>query len=173
MMTTHPVTLNGGWAAAAATDLIGIFDAVDVPIVVVRRDLLIACFNKVAAAVLGLSPSDVGRAPRDIAVLAGFRRLEDQCRQVIANGVESRADWRDRDKWFVVRIAPCTTGDLQVAGTSSRSNVVSAHASIRPYTNANLQAILNTVSEPLVVLGADQRIGRAIAPSTPRSGHSR
>src|SRR5215216_1028196 len=109
-MTMQPVMLNSGWAdfqrvnsddGAATTDLIGILDAVDVPLVVVRSDLVIACFNKAAADVFGLSPSDIGRAPRDISVLAGLPRLEEQCRQVIVSGVESRADFRDGDRWFV------------------------------------------------------------------------
>ena len=76
-MTRQPVTLNGGWtgfravngddaaANTAATDLINILDAVEVPIVVLRRDLRIAGFNKAAADVLRLSPSDIGRAPRE------------------------------------------------------------------------------------------------------------
>ena len=56
-MTDQPVTLNGGWAGfravsgdgaaanTAATDLINILDTIEVPIVVLRRDLLIAGFN--------------------------------------------------------------------------------------------------------------------------------
>ena len=108
-MTTERVALNAGWTgfqgvngddAAATTDLINILDAVDVPIVVVRRDFMIACFNKVAADVLGLSPLDIGRAPRDISALAGLPRLEEQCSQAIASGVESRADFRDGYDFF-------------------------------------------------------------------------
>jgi PAS domain-containing protein len=81
-MTARPGTVNGGWtgfravnsddsaANTVATDLINILDAVEVPIVVLRRDLMIAGFNKAAADVLRLSPSDIGRASRDILVLA-------------------------------------------------------------------------------------------------------
>jgi PAS domain S-box-containing protein len=172
-MTTEGVTLTGGWTGfqgvngdAAATnttttDLIYILDTVDVPIVVVRRDFVIACFNKVAADVLGLSPSDIGRAPRDISVLAGLPRMEEQCSQVIASGVESRADVRDGDKWFVVRIAPYTKGDRQVTGTVlTFTNVTAFRASIDQaiYEREYTKAILNTVGDPLVVLSADQRI---------------
>ena len=77
-MTIERITLNGartrfkavkgddGAVSAATPDLIGILDAVDIPVVVVRRDFMIAYFNKAAADVLGLSPSDIGRASRDI-----------------------------------------------------------------------------------------------------------
>src|SRR2546426_3252568 len=43
-------------------------------IVVLRRDFMLICFNKAAAGVLRLSPSDIGRASRDVSVLAGLPR---------------------------------------------------------------------------------------------------
>src|SRR3989454_11000093 len=101
-MTTPCVTLNDGatgfQGGTATTDLIDILDTVDVPIVVLRRDFMLVCFNKAAAGVLRLSASDIGRASRDISVLAGLPRLEEQCGQVIASGVESRADFRDGER---------------------------------------------------------------------------
>src|SRR5262245_43302282 len=119
-MTAQRATLDGGWAGfragnsddaaanAAASDLINILDIVEVPIVVLRRGLVITGFNKAAADVLHLSPSDIGRASRDTSVLAGLPRLEEQCSEVIASGVECRADFRHGDKWLVARIYPYT-----------------------------------------------------------------
>src|SRR2546425_4763506 len=172
-MTTQGVPLNGGWiglhavngddaaANTATTDLINILDTVEIPIVVVRRDFVIACFNKAAADVLGLLPSDIGQASRDISVLAGLPRLEEQCRQVLASGVESRADVRDGDKWFVLRISPYTEGDRHVTGTVlTFTNVTAFRASIDQaiYERECAKAILNTVADPCVVLSADYRI---------------
>jgi signal transduction histidine kinase len=172
-MTTQPVTLNGGWtdfqgvgvddaaANTATTDLISVLDTVDVPIVVLRRDLILGWFNKAAADVLRFLPCDIGRASRDISVLAGFPRLEEQCSEVMASGVESRVDFRDGDKWFVMRISPCTKGDRQVTGTVlTFTNVTALRASIDQliYERECTKAILNTVADPLVVLSADQRI---------------
>jgi len=172
-MMTQRVALSGGWtgfsgvccddaaASAAAADLINILDTVDVPIVVVRRDFVTACFNKAAADTLGLSPSDIGRATRDVSVLAGLSRLEDQCSQVIAGGPESRADLRHGDKWFVVRISPYAKGDREFAGVVlTFSNVTAFRGSINQaiYERECTKAILNAVADPLVVLSADQRI---------------
>jgi PAS domain S-box-containing protein len=172
-MTTERVALSGGWigfqavngegAAAnlAKTDLISILDTVEVPIIILRRDVVIACFNKAAGDVLGLLPSDVGRALRDVSVLAGMAHLEEQCNQVIAAGVECRADFRDGDKWFVVRLSPYTKGDRQASGTVlTFTNVTAFRASIDQaiYEREFTKAILNTVADPLVVLSADQRI---------------
>src|SRR5258706_10580816 len=179
-MTTPSVTLNDGWTGfqggTATTDLIDILDTVDVPIVVLRRDFMLVCFNKAAAGVLRLSPSDIGRASRDISVLAGLPRLEEQCGQVIASGVESRADFRDGEKWFVVRVSPYTTGDRQVTGTVlTFTNVTAFRASIDQviYERECTKAILNTVADPLVVLNADQRIQSGNRPFYTMFGVSR
>jgi signal transduction histidine kinase len=173
-MTAQPATLNGGWtgfraavncddgaANTAATDLINILDAVEVPIVVLRRDLMIAGFNKAAADVVRLSPSDIGRASRDVSVLAGVPRLEERCSQVIACGVESQAEFRAGDRWFVLRISPFEEGDRHVAGAVlTFTNVTAFRASIDQliYERECTKAILNAVADPVVVLSADDRI---------------
>ncbi|HMG71210.1 MAG TPA: PAS domain S-box protein [Gemmatimonadaceae bacterium] len=172
-MRAQRVGLDEGWpglqgfngddraASTATTDLINILDTVAVPIVVVRRDFMIAYFNKAAADLLGLSPSDIGRAPGDISVLAGFPRLEQQCSQVINSRLDCRVDFRDGDKWFVVRISLYTKGDGQVNGTVLTFTDVSAfRASLDHaiYERECTKAIINAVGDPLVVLDADQRI---------------
>src|SRR5499425_633635 len=172
-MTAQPAMLNDGWTGfravssddaatnRAVTDLINILDTVEVPMVVLRRDLRIAGFNKAAADVLRLSPSDVGRASRDISVLAGLPRLEEQCGQVIVSGVQSRADLRDGDRSFVMGISPFKEGDRQVTGAVlTFTNVTAFRASIDQviYERECTKAILNTVADPVVVLSADHRI---------------
>ena len=164
-MTAPGAALNGGWSgfegAQTAPDLIGILDTVGIPVVVVRRDFSIACFNKAAAAVLGLSSTDLGRAARDIPVLAGVPQLRQRCQQVMTSEVETPVDVRDGSRRFVVRISPYRTGDRQVTGTvMTFANVTAFRASIDQaiYERECTKAILNTVAEPLVVLSADQRI---------------
>jgi PAS domain S-box-containing protein len=172
-MTTSPVTHIGRWSgfegvngegapAHATTDaLISILDALEVPVVVLRRDFRIGCFNKAAVDVLGLVSSDVGRAPPAVAVLAGLPRLEEECDEVVTGGVESRADLRHGDKWFVVRMSPQLRSDRQVTGTVlTFTDVTAFRASIDNaiYERECTKTILNTVRDPLVVLSADQRI---------------
>jgi len=172
-MTAQSATLNGGWADfravsgddaaanTAATDLINILDTIEVPIVVLRCDLMIAGFNKAAADVLRLSLSDIGRASRDISVLAGLPGLEEQCSRVIASGEESQADFRDGDKWFVMRISRYPQGERQVTGAVlTFTNVTAFRECIDQviYERECAKAILNTVADPIAVLDADQRI---------------
>jgi PAS domain S-box-containing protein len=172
-MRTQRVTPNGRWTAlsgidgdgatgdSAAADLISILDAVEVAIVVVRRDFTVGCFNKAAADVLDLSSSDIGRRPSDIPVLAGAARLEQECDEVIVGRVESRVDLRAGDDWFVVRISPDTHSNGHVTGTVlAFTNVTAFRASITSaiYERECTKTIFNTVHDPLVVLSADQRI---------------
>jgi len=165
-MTTQHVTLEVGWTGLhpAAIDLTNIFDAVEVPIVVVQRDSTVVGFNSAAVDVLGLSPTDTSRRLRDVAALAPLPSLEHQCREVITAGVPSRADFRDGDTWFVVRMSPYAGSDGEVAGTVlTFTNVTAFRATMDQaiYERECTKAILNTVAEPLVVLSGDQRIQSA------------
>ena len=172
-MAAPPVASASGWigfralsgddadAGAASTDLTNILDAVEVPIVVLQRDFTIAGFNQATADELRLSPADVGRASRDISRLAGLTSLEDQCSEVMTSGVEARTDFRDGDRWFVVRISPYANGERPANGTVlTFTNVTAFRASIDQviYERECTKAILNAVPDPLVVLSADQRI---------------
>jgi len=164
-------TLTGSWnfqrldgegaANTQVSDLINILDTIEVPIIVAQRDLRVAGFNKASVEVLGLSRSDIGRGLRNITALAGAPHLGQQCREVIDGGVESRADFRDGDRWFVVRISQCTRGDHQAAGAVlTFTNVTAFRASMDQaiYERESTKVILNTVADPLIVVSADQRV---------------
>jgi signal transduction histidine kinase len=172
-MTAPPVALNGGWtgfqlvdgvdtrAGRATTDLISILDNVEVPIVVVDAALSIAGFNTAAADALGVMPSHIGRACRDLFALAGAPLLEQHCREAIVSGLQSRLDFRNRDRWFVVRISPYSGRDRQPIGAVlTFTNVTAFRVSIDQaiYEREFTKAVLNSVGDPLVVLSADLRI---------------
>src|SRR5262249_45578828 len=110
---------------------------------------------------LRLYRSDLGRASRDISAFAALPRLEEQCSHVLASGVDARADLRDGDRSFVVRISASANGARQVAGiVLTFTNVTAIRASIDQviYERECTKAILNAVADPLVVLNADLRI---------------
>jgi PAS domain S-box-containing protein len=175
MTTRSPAEDNGsndlrgahGDAASAdsvSADLVGILDTVDLPIVAVGRDFTVARFNRVAAAVLGLTRSDIGRSPRDIQVLTDVIDLEQLCAQVMADGAPFRREVRAGNRWFLLRIAPYTRSDRQIGGTVlTLTNVTAFRASMEQaiYEREYTKAILNTVIGPLVVLDADLRVQTA------------
>jgi signal transduction histidine kinase len=159
-MTAQPVARSGGWTGFGgvnghAADLIDILNTVEVPIVAMGRDCRVAGFNEAATDVLGLSLSAIGRAPRDVSVLADVPGLQEHCIEVMTSGLQSRADFHTADRWFVVRVSPYGNGAVLTF-----TNVTAFRASIDQaiYEREFTKAILNTVADPLVVLSADQRI---------------
>jgi len=132
---------------------IGLLDAVDLPIIVISRDCTIARFNRAATTVLGLKATDVGRTVGD--ALPGVEDLHRLCARVIADGAPHRAETRDSDRSFLLRIAPYAVKDRQVAGSVlAFTNVTAFRASIDQaiYEREYTKAILNAVVDPLVVL---------------------
>jgi signal transduction histidine kinase len=169
MMRSPPATHTGGWTDFPAPDgddpgakalAFSVLDAVEVPIVVMRRDFRIAWFNKAAADALGILPADIGGPPSANSVLAGFSRLERHCREVVAGGVDSHVDLPYGDKWYVVRLTPCLRDDPAAGTVLTFTDVTAFRASIQNavYERECTKTILNTVRDPLVVLGSDHRI---------------
>jgi PAS domain S-box-containing protein len=170
-VTTLPVADDGGWNEfrqasggevtidAVTADLTKVLDAVSLPIVFLRHDFIVACFNRAAADVLSLAPPDIGRSPRAISFLSGLQKLERWCGEVISTEVPTQHDIRVADRSFIVRIAPYTNS--QISGTVlTFTNVTAFRASIDQaiYEREYAKTILNTVPDPLVVLNADLRV---------------
>ena len=151
---------EGATPASAAIDLIDIFDAVDIPIVVIRHEFTLAFFNQAAAYALGFAPSHIGLSPRDLPVLNKMPDLKGRCEEIIAGGPARRVDFRDGDKSFVVRIAPFANGGGDIIGAVlTFTNVTAFRASIDQaiYEREYTKAVLNTIADPLLVLGVDLR----------------
>jgi PAS domain S-box-containing protein len=136
-------------------NVIGILDTIDVPVVVVGRDGKVARFNHAAAETLGATPSDVGHAACNMQALTEVPDLEEVCMQVMADGVPSRFEMRNCDRYFLVRIAPYTGTDAQVRGAVlTFTNFTAFRASLGQavYEREYTKTILNAVIDPLVVL---------------------
>ncbi len=168
-MTTQQV---GGWAGfrqlngdagkadLGTTDFIDILDTIDLPIVVIGRSFMIASFNRAAAEALRLEPSDIGRSPRDNLMLVGLAQLEEWCAQVMATGAARRHDFHHGDKSFVLRISPYIRSDHEIGTVLTFTNVTAFRASVDQaiYEREYTKTILNTIADPIVVLGPDLRV---------------
>jgi two-component system CheB/CheR fusion protein len=143
-------------ADTVGADVVGVLDSIDMPIFVVDVDCKVAHFNRAAAEVFGVASSDVGRRACSVQSLADAPEIEHLCIQVMADGVPSRHDLRNGDRWFLVRISPYTGADRKVSGAVlAFTNVTAFRASLGQaiYEREYTKTILNTVIDPLVVLG--------------------
>jgi PAS domain S-box-containing protein len=147
-----------------SADVVGILDTVDVPIIVVGFDCTMVRFNRAATDAFGLAPSDIGRRPSSVAALADANDLESLCAQVIADDAPVRRDVQSGDRRFLLRVAPYARGTGERAGAVlTFTNVTAFRASLEQavYEREYTKAILNTVSNPLVILDAELRVQSA------------
>ena len=157
-----PKPLDAGGSPSPAAELV---ESLDLPIIVVGRDLAVLSVNRAAATLLSLSTSDIGRPVWGIRMLADVTDLKKRCEGVIGGVAFSQSEVRDRKgSWFSVRITPYTGSDHQrVGAVLSLVNVTGLRASLEQaiYERQYTKAIINTVIDPLVVLDEDFRVQAA------------
>jgi PAS domain S-box-containing protein len=173
-MTTVLDGANDGWSEfrqswgagatrdAATTDPFEILDGMDVPVVLLGDDFTIAGFNRAAADVLRLVKSDIGRSPDNISILNGLPKPWSA--EVFGAKIANRYDIRIAEQFFVLRVSPRKRYNGQINGAIlTFTNVTAFRASVNQaiYEREYTKTILNTVADPLVVLGEDLHIQTA------------
>jgi PAS domain S-box-containing protein len=142
-----------------------IIDSIELPILVVSRDCTIASFNPAAAALLSLGSPDVGQPLSRIRMLTNVKNLEEACEYVMAGGTSSQWDVSDgAGSWYTLRIGPCKASSQHITGAVlTLSNVTALRASLEQAIDErqHTKAIINTVSDPLVVLDEELRVQAA------------
>jgi two-component system CheB/CheR fusion protein len=162
-------------------DLVNLQSSTRLPIVLLGRDLAIRRFSAQAERMLGLHVPDVGRPIRNLrhdlvsagddeAGSAAHSRPVDLGRlaaEVIANVRETEREVRDREgRWHLLRMTPYLTVDNKVDGVvlvlvdiDAQKRGEQAIMDTRDYA----EAIVRTVRDPLLVLGADLHVHTASA----------
>ncbi|HVS37544.1 MAG TPA: chemotaxis protein CheB [Gemmataceae bacterium] len=105
--------------AQVNNDLVNLFGAVQIAIVLVGRDLRIRRFTPSAEKALNLIPSDVGRPISDIRPNLAIADLAGMITRVIDSLTPVESQIQDRDgRWHVLRIRPYVTLDNKIDGAS-------------------------------------------------------
>ena len=141
-----------------------LIDCIELPVLVVDRDLTLVSFNPAAAKLLTLSGSDHGRQLQSIQMLTRVKNLEDLCEHVIASGSSHRLQVADgAGSWFSLDIG-CHKANQGIKGAVlTLTNVTAFRESLeraieeREYT----KAVINTIADALVIVDADLRIQAA------------
>ncbi|MGA7522039.1 MAG: PAS domain S-box protein [Acidobacteriaceae bacterium] len=138
-----------------------LIDCIELPVLVIDRDLTVAAFNTAAAKLLFLSGSDYGRHLHSIRKPAGTQQLEELCEHVIATGFSHRVEVADGEgSRFSVNVG-CRKADQNTHGAVlTFTNVTAFRESLeraieeREFT----KVVLNTVADSLVIVDSDLRI---------------
>jgi PAS domain S-box-containing protein len=141
-----------------------LIDCIELPVLVVDRDLILVSFNPAAAKLLSLSGSDRGRQLRSVPLLAGVKNLEDLCEHVIASGSSHRVEIRDvAGSWFSLSIGCHKANQIINGAVLTLTNVTALRESLeraieeREYS----KAVINTIADALVIVDADLKIQSA------------
>jgi len=146
-------------------DLLNLLGSVDIPIVMVGRDLRVRRFTAAAEKLFNLIPSDVGRPLGDIRSNLEGIDLEREVLQVIDSLHSSDREVQDRQgRFHAMRIRPYLTAEKRIEGAVLALVDVdalkrSSERIQRALDYAN--AIVSTVREPLLILDQDLRVERA------------
>jgi PAS domain S-box-containing protein len=155
MIDAHQVSNSLG------TELI---DCIELPVLVVGRDLTLVSFNPAAAKLLSLTGSDHGRQLQSIQMLTRVKNLEDLCEHVIASGSSHRMQVADgAGSWFSLDIGCHKANENIYGAVLTLTNVTAFRESLeraieeREYT----KTVINTIPDALVIVDADLGIQAA------------
>jgi two-component system CheB/CheR fusion protein len=146
-------------------DLVNLLAGVNIPIIMVGRDLHIRRFTPQAAKLLNLIPTDIGRPISHIRPNIAVPDLEQVIGEVIETLSPRELDVQDKDgHWYVLRVRPYITTENKIDGATIAA--VDVDALRRGLDQAKrsrdyADAIVEQVWEPLLVLDEDLRVERA------------
>jgi len=146
------------------SDLNNLYSSVNLPVVMLGRDLRIRQFTPLAEKVLKLIRSDLGRPIGDINLRIGVPQLESLLTEVIENGTVKEQDVQDQTgRWYSLRVRPYKTDDNRIDGAV----IVLVDVDELTRISEGLQmsrdfaeAILETTREPVLVLDQRHRVQR-------------
>lgn len=155
MLDAHPASNSPGME---------LIDCIELPVLVVDRDLNVAGFNTAAATLLSLSDSDYGKRLHSVEKPAGVQQLEELCEHVIATGFSHRVEVADgAGSRFSVNIG-CHKANQNISGAVLTFNNITAFRESleraieeREFT----KVVLNTITDSLVIVDAQLRIQAA------------
>jgi two-component system CheB/CheR fusion protein len=147
------------------SDLLNLLRSVNIPVVMVGRDLRIRRFTPATQRTLKLIPSDVGQLITDLQPDIQIPDLENQIREVIDSLVTKEIDVQDRSgRWYSLLIRPYETMGNKISGAILILFEIEERkrSGFQKQQAADLaNALLDTVRSASLLLDGDLRIKRA------------
>ena len=145
----------------ANSDLANLLASVQIPIVMIAKDLTIRRFTPAAQRVLNLIPSDVGRPIRHIKSNLTSLELDKPVAEVIETMVAYEREVSDLDgRTYLLRIRPYKSIDDRVDGSVLALFDITATKDALTIAKRTGDAVVASVREPILLLDADLRVMR-------------
>ncbi|ODS37934.1 MAG: hypothetical protein A7316_08850 [Candidatus Altiarchaeales archaeon WOR_SM1_86-2] len=145
--------------------MINLLTSVDIPIVIVRTDLIIRRATPAAEKVLNAIPADIGRRINDIKLKIDIPDIEQMLLEVMDTPHVKELEIRDKNgRWHLLQIRPYRTDENKIKGAViALFDIDQIKRSLEEVKEAHeyAESIIETVQEPLVVLDSYLRVIRA------------
>jgi two-component system CheB/CheR fusion protein len=142
----------------AITDLSNVLTGIDIPLVMVGKDLKVRRFTAAIEPMLNLIDSDIGRPIGDLKPHIDVPDLPQLLRGAVNGESPGALEIQDpRGRWFSLRALPYKTPDHKIDGALLVLLDIDAIKHGRDYA----EAVVETVRHPLLVLSKELRITRA------------
>ena len=146
-------------------DMINLLGSANLPIVMLTEDLRIRRFTQKAERILNLIPTDVGRSITDIKLGINLPDLESQVLEVISTVAAKEMEITDRkNRWYSLQIRPYRTTDNKIEGAVlvfiDIDELKKSAEKIKESLDY-VEAIVETVREPLLILDKDLKVKTA------------
>ncbi|MDP9122150.1 MAG: ATP-binding protein, partial [Acidobacteriota bacterium] len=149
--------------AEVGDDLLNLLSALHVPVVLLSRDLVVRRSTPGAAKLLGLRASSAGR-PLELSGEVDLPDLAALVHEVMEQGAEKEREIQDRQGcWHLLRLLPYRSRDNGIEGAVMLLidiDVLKRAADSVARSRDFADAVIETVREPLLILGGDLRIER-------------
>jgi len=146
-------------------DVINLLTSVNLPVIMLESDLCIRRFTPIAAKLLSLTPTDIGRSITHVRLGMNIPGLETSILEVINTGVIKEAEVQDWEGiWYSMRISPYRTVENRIGGavlTWLDIHALKRSVELTKESRDYAEAIVETVREPLVVLDGSLRVKTA------------
>jgi len=144
----------------ANSDLSNVLASIDVPLVIVGKDLKIRRFTHTLAPMLNILDSDVGRSISDFKPNINLPDLPELLRGVIDGATPVAREIQGLEgRWYSLKLLPYKSPGGQVDGALMVLLDIGAAKLARDYA----EAVVETVRQPLVILRKDLKVIRANA----------
>jgi two-component system CheB/CheR fusion protein len=144
----------------ANEDLAGVLANVNIPLVIIDRDLRIRRFTPHAQKLLNLQPGDVGRRLREIRPNLESADLEELARETIQHMATCDRELRETrvGKWYSVRVRPYRASSNEVEGAVLSFHDIDILKRNLDQTRVFADALIENAREALLVLDRDLRV---------------
>ncbi|MET0388121.1 MAG: PAS domain-containing protein, partial [Polyangiales bacterium] len=148
-------------------DLINLLGGLNIPIIMVNRDLVIRRYTPPAERLFNLIASDVGRPISHMRPNLDVEDLSELIARVVHTLTPVDMDVQDAEgHWYSMRIRPYITAENRIDGAALAMvdiDMVKRSAEQLKASRDYANAIVDTVWEPLIVLDRDLKFSRANA----------